>query len=279
MVGSFSNVRNIGLAACTGDWVLSLDADELPTPEMLSWIRKFLKSPKSSNVVGVLFTRVNTIEGDHTSDEKHLRLFRRGAGKWVGPVHEFVAIDGDVTTASAKACIIHDKTWARQHANDELYLKFYPKLNLGSGGRPLEGWVNYDIDQEHAPNSVHADVFDALPPGLPASRILASHVLEHVSYHRASEVLGMWISHLAPGGTIEIRVPDARAMVEGLVSGRVDYLQFLQAMYGGQTTPYDYHNIAIDESWLRGQLGWFGCVDIQRVPGEKNELRMTARKP
>ncbi len=249
---------------------------------MLRWAKQFVKRA-GDRYNAASFKRDNLLDGELLSVEDHIRLFRKDAGEWRGAIHESVSYTGRMYRAPDSARILHDKSSAMQRRCNERYLQFYPKLNLGSGGRPMpadEGWTNYDLDTE-APDAVYADVFEELPGGLPASYILASHILEHVSYHNTAKVLSMWIDKLAPGGTIEVRVPDLDIMIAGFVSGDISYLRFLQLMFGGHRTKYDYHHIAINEGWLRGQLSYWGCVDIKRLPpaGAKTELRMTARKP
>lgn len=281
MANGFSAARNRGLERCSGDWVLMMDFDERPSDGMLDWIEKFIeRAPKTYNAVA--FQRQNTIDGELLSEELHVRLFRRHVGRWDGIVHESVQYTGRRYTAPQSIWIQHDKTTARQHACNMKYLQFYPKLNLGSGGLPMpvaEGWVNYDLNPD-APDAVPADVFEELPAGLPAAHISAYHVLEHASYHVASHALHRWIDKLAPGGTIDICVPDIDAIIRDFVNGTLPYLNFLQGMYGGQATELDYHKIGINEGWLTGQLSWWGMVDIKREkPTKPYELRMTARKP
>lgn len=274
----FAHARNLGLSKCTGTWVFSLDADERPTVGMMDWI----KENSNRRISAFAFRRVTTLNGELMADERMIRMFRRTAGKWVGNIHEFVVTTGKTHECPDTLFIRHDKTSAVQMEQNRRYLKFYPKLNLGSGGRPMptdEGWINFDLNPD-APDAVQVDVFEELPGPLPAKRILASHILEHITYHKTSQVLAMWIEKLAPGGTIEIRVPDAGAIMRAYVEGSIDYLKLLGGMYGGQTTELDFHHIAIDEPWLTGQLHWNKLQNIRRLPGtQPYELVMVARKP
>lgn len=281
MDNGFGAAKNMAKDACQGEWVLSLDFDERPSESLMRWVRSFVERAKKT-YGAASFERDNLIDDELVSVERHVRLFRRTSSEWQGMVHEQVSYSGRCYRAPDGARIIHSKTSEKQDNDSRRYLQYYPKLNIGSGGRPMpidEGWINYDIDP-NAPDAEMVDVFTSLPLGLPAAHIQAFHILEHASYHRAAQVLSMWISHLAPGGTIEIRVPDLDGMVKGFYEGTLHYLVFLQGMYGGQTAPQDYHCIAINEGWLRGQLNYWGCVDIKRLPTDKLlELRMTARKP
>lgn len=273
----FDVARNLGLRSCTCDWVLSLDADEIPSESMLKWCRQ-AASKTARKFSAAKFRRDNYVDDNLRDSEYHVRLFRRQAGHWEGHIHEFIVVSGKIVGTPEDCYIDHCKTSAGQRERNELYLNFYPKLNLGSGGRPKDGWTNWDLDG-NAPDAEPVDVFEELP-GLPAATIYASHVLEHASYHKAAGVVHLWVEKLAPGGTIEIRVPDLACIVDAYTTGKMSYLQFIQIIYGGQTTPYDYHCTAIDEPWLTGQLKWWGCVDVYRKKTDDPfELCMVGRKP
>lgn len=90
------------------------------------------------------------------------------------------------------------------------------KLQLGSGGNRLAGWVNSDIDPRA---EMIAIVGWPLPFGRASlERIYMEHVLEHVPYETAVRFLLEARRVLEPGGVIRIAVPD----LEGLCRG---YLQ------------------------------------------------------
>lgn len=57
--------------------------------------------------------------------------------------------------------------------------------------------------------------------------IYASHVLEHIPWYKTAEVLVEWVRVLAPGGRLEIWVPDGlkicKAFVEAEERGSTDF--------------------------------------------------------
>lgn len=57
--------------------------------------------------------------------------------------------------------------------------------------------------------------------------IYASHVLEHIPWYKTSEVLAEWVRLLAPGGRLEIWVPDGlkicKAFVDAEQGGAMEY--------------------------------------------------------
>ena len=91
-VDDFARARNVGLAAATGDWILSLDADQrLPAaavPALAQAVRR-----------GECLAQVVTIEMQHAAGDAAevstyaaLRLFRRDPRiRYVGRVHEDIA--------------------------------------------------------------------------------------------------------------------------------------------------------------------------------------------
>jgi glycosyltransferase involved in cell wall biosynthesis len=98
----FANQRNAALEMASGDWVFAIDADERATPELADEIRRVTSEPKQAHngfrvpIRSVILGRPFSYSG--TQHDRPLRLFRRGAGRWVGAVHETVDLEGSVGT-------------------------------------------------------------------------------------------------------------------------------------------------------------------------------------
>lgn len=96
----FASQRNFGLEIATGDWILSVDADERITPELAIEIRGAIAKPDAPyrgyriRIRSMILGREFGYSG--TQDDRHMRLFRRDSGRWVGLVHETVALQGPV---------------------------------------------------------------------------------------------------------------------------------------------------------------------------------------
>jgi glycosyltransferase involved in cell wall biosynthesis len=101
----FASQRNAGLAAASGDWLLSVDADERVTTELADEARRVIGDPAApyrgyrvpirSEVLGRRFAFSGT------QYDLPLRLFRRDSGRWIGLVHETVDLDGPAGTLAS----------------------------------------------------------------------------------------------------------------------------------------------------------------------------------
>ena len=104
----FGPQKNRALDAATGDWILSLDADERIPPGLREEILEALKAPAHSNY---LIPRLSCFCGHfirHSGwyPDRILRLFARGAGRFSEDlVHERVLVDAP--SGSLKTPILH----------------------------------------------------------------------------------------------------------------------------------------------------------------------------
>jgi glycosyltransferase involved in cell wall biosynthesis len=102
----FAAQKNFALEQASGDWVLSLDADERVTPELRQRIAGILAGAAAgaSAADGYSLPRRNMFWGRWVRHgglypDYQLRLFRRQAGRFVDDaVHESVRVDGRVET-------------------------------------------------------------------------------------------------------------------------------------------------------------------------------------
>jgi SAM-dependent methyltransferase len=97
------------------------------------------------------------------------------------------------------------------------------RLEIGPGENRIEGFETLDIATNPYADYIH-DAGRALPfADGTFSIIYASHILEHVPWYQVGDVLREWVRVLAPGGRLEIWVPDglkiAKAFVEAETQG------------------------------------------------------------
>jgi len=101
----FAAQKNFALDQATGDWILSLDADERVTPELRARVEDILRA--DGPAAGYAVPRRNIFWGrwvrhGRLYPDRQIRLFRRGRGRFVDvEVHESVRVDGPVERLEA----------------------------------------------------------------------------------------------------------------------------------------------------------------------------------
>lgn len=95
---NFAAQRNRAIRHASGDWVLSIDADERCTPALAEEVRgRLLYGDYTAFRVPIrsrIFGRRMRFCG--TQDDRPVRLFQRDSGRWEGDVHEVLRIAGRV---------------------------------------------------------------------------------------------------------------------------------------------------------------------------------------
>lgn len=158
------------------------------------------------------------------------------------------------------------------HRKDALS-EFKPpyKLHLGCGNIKLTGWCNVD-----AMPTIATDVIDDIRElkhfkNASAQEIYACHVLEHFAHDEIQPILRRWFEVLSPGGMLRISVPDIDRII------RIYHKNFkhfetrgnspwIGLLYGGQSTPYDFHKTGFNACWLGYQLELCGYKKWEEYP-------------
>lgn len=129
----FGPQKNKALALATGDWVLSLDADERVSPELAARIQAVVAG-QGGAALGFELSRLSRFCGQwmHHGDwypDRVLRLFRRDSGRFTDDqVHERVVVDGP--TARLQGHLLHETMPSLDDAID--------KMNRYSRGRAID---------------------------------------------------------------------------------------------------------------------------------------------
>ena len=140
-----------------------------------------------------------------------------------------------------------------------------PKLEIGPGWTPNEGYLTLDIR-----NLPHVDyVLDASKP-LPFadgsfSRIWASHVLEHFGHAETRAILREWSRVVEPGGEIEIHCPDLEWVFRNYAAGNIDIGVAILNIFGAQQYEYDVHKTGFDQGVLSFYLAEAGFGNLRRL--------------
>jgi glycosyltransferase involved in cell wall biosynthesis len=139
----FGPTKQLAVAGATGDWVLSIDADERVTPPLAAEIRRVIASPDAA--AGYEIPRRSWFLGRRmrfggSQSDRVLRLFRRGAGHFTDAVvHERVEVEGRVERLTG--VLDHDtiRTMAEFRAKIERYAALRAE-EMARRGRRYRWW-------------------------------------------------------------------------------------------------------------------------------------------
>ncbi|MDQ7086360.1 MAG: glycosyltransferase family 2 protein [Acidobacteriota bacterium] len=96
----FGRQKQRALEEARGEWVLSLDVDELPDAQLTESLAAVARG-EGDEFDGYAMDRLTAYQGEYIrhawSPDWVLRLVRRGRGRWTDrPVHEALVVDGSV---------------------------------------------------------------------------------------------------------------------------------------------------------------------------------------
>lgn len=96
----FASQRNFALEKTNGDWILSIDADEVASGELILELRNIPESILFKYacfrvpIRNYFFSKELRFGGWYP--DYHLRFFKKGTAKWQGAVHENLQISGEI---------------------------------------------------------------------------------------------------------------------------------------------------------------------------------------
>jgi hypothetical protein len=137
--GNFSKWKNLLTSYCEGDYIFQIDADEIPTVELIELLPDLLDTNKEVDVL--LVPRINTVEG---LTQEHIEKWRwrvdengrinfpdyqwriwknKPEIKWINKVHERLNGFKNYTTLPAVSlyCLDHPKKIKRQEEQNKYY--------------------------------------------------------------------------------------------------------------------------------------------------------------
>jgi len=193
----FAAARNEAISLASGDWVLSIDADEvLQQPEAAAARLRHFAATRPAHCVGTVTIR-NVADGHAdllaTVDETE-RFFRRGCFSFVGRVHEQLApAQGDKESAPTGITLVH--TGYAQAPNDPEHksLRNIPLLQAELAERPGDEYLWYQLGKAHFARKAHAPAVEAF-----------QQALAHIDF--------------APGAARGSEGPVSRAVLTGLIT-------------------------------------------------------------
>lgn len=166
------------------------------------------------------------------------------------------------------------------------------KLNVGCGGRKIEGYTGVDAVERPAAQIVAQAHAIPLESGS-VDEIMAIHLLEHVHVWEAPILLKEWHRLLKPGGELILELPDlekcCRNVVDGRMKGGKDPDQLtLWGLFGDprQQDPFMAHKWAYTFKSLAPMVeaaGFEGVTERQTkwhpAGRDHRDFRLEARKP
>ena len=147
------------------------------------------------------------------------------------------------------------------------------RLNLGSGGRKLENFINVDIRTQFEPDVV-ADICNLPFPDGAAHVIRMDAVYEHIWPHKREQAIKEWCRVLSIGGLLFINhIPNFISIVGLWLDGECNLEMVRRQLYGA--APKDIpslHKDLFTTVKVRKELeaNGFGRVHIVKAPYEMN---------
>jgi predicted SAM-dependent methyltransferase len=111
------------------------------------------------------------------------------------------------------------------------------KINLGSGGRPITGWLNCDVTWR---GETYLDATQPWPvPGGSVGFVYADNVIEHITLEGGAHVFRNAFAALAPGAVFRLATPDVEAIArQYLENGELAQLGLEQHRARGRDLHY-----------------------------------------
>lgn len=119
---NFASQKNWAASKAKNEWILSLDADEIISDQLTDEIKTAIEN---ENYSGYIIPRRNFILGaeikhSRWSPDRHIWLWKKDKGKWIGDVHEEVEVFGKVgLLKGSKIHYSHESVSEFMEANDQ----------------------------------------------------------------------------------------------------------------------------------------------------------------
>lgn len=138
----YVKTKQLALDSCKGDWILALDSDESPLPELLESIKAALESPGQHTGFEVnrkVFVHSKAL--NHAWQPEHrLRLVKRGLFRWQGldPHDHLAPIDPNESISRLRGDLRHDSisTWPEFLDKQQRHAETMARSMLAEGRKP-----------------------------------------------------------------------------------------------------------------------------------------------
>lgn len=145
------------------------------------------------------------------------------------------------------------------------------RLNIGAGDWKPDGYTTYDLYDATA--DVKGDARTLPYVDNSVDEILASHLLEHFSFHEAFVVLTEWKRALKPDGKLILEVPNLLETCRMFVAEPTRRLWLLPTIFGYPWVSGQGHLFGYTPEQLEWTLGVVGFRNIiQTLPHRYSDL-------
>jgi len=151
------------------------------------------------------------------------------------------------------------------------------RVNLASGQRPFDNWVNVDIREQYKENGEKykidhiADVKKLPFEDNSCDILLAHHLWEHIPLHEQEETIREWYRVLKVGGILSIHIPNMRELAKRWLEGKIDTFIFNVNTYGAyQGHITDLHRWSYDEKELNDRITCNGKFNLKMRDYDRN---------
>jgi GT2 family glycosyltransferase len=163
------------------------------------------------------------------------------------------------------------------------------RLNMGSGGISIPGYLNLDLLDRRAHIIMDATKLDFDDDSIES--IAASHLVEHLDPYQLYNIFSNWFRKMKSGGTLIIECPDMMQICrEYPTASKAERYNFLNCIYGSiNTSEGDPNTILSAHLWgfdaeiLYDHVAGVGFVDVRILPEQwphpGRNMRLEARKP
>jgi predicted SAM-dependent methyltransferase len=176
-------------------------------------------------------------------------------------------------------------TKARRPAGERAFVKAVEeaaargpvRVNIGSGGKPMEGWVNCDIVWRVP---VYLDATQPWPiPDNTVDYVYADNVIEHVTLDLGRRLFQHTFAALKPGGVVRLATPDVEAVArQYLENGELAQLGLERSRERGRNFIYPVQLIQNVFVGAKHYLGF--CYDYASISAEMQAVGFeTSRQP
>ena len=154
------------------------------------------------------------------------------------------------------------------------------KLNLGSGDKRVDGYINVDIENPNA--DIHWDVRKLPLNDNKVDEILAVHLFEHFKPEESIDILKEWYRLLKPYGKLILEMPDIEQLCKSFIDGdKSERYHMLNCIYGSMMPEFP-HRYGWYFEILQDHLKQVGFSNIVKSDAQfyhwGHNFRITATK-